>query len=272
MAFYLKLNAFFSFICVLIFYRSPLFWQHVTERERGRCSVAQQWTCLLLGGDFRGFSTAKRPNLPHLHLYLPPKCCRGLQLRPHWCFTHLQAWQVVKYMFSFMPDGKNPKTSGAPTPDVLPCSFYWRLSSSLSLQAVWTSQERRSASTTSTCSSLEFLMRKRASTNQTDMPRTSMSSTPSTDSQRDHYLVSEWVIQLYRWYFQTSYDDFDVLGIPLPFFATFTQLNYRRKHNFQWIIQSITSDKIVKLSTASWNPWWYLQMAWRQILTLEKLD
>lgn len=166
---------------------------------------------------------------------------------------------------------ENPKTSGAPTPDVLSCSFYWRLSSSLSLQAVWMSQERRSASTMSTCSSLEFLMRKRASTNQTAMPRTSMSSTPSTDSQRDHYLVSEWVIQLYRWYFQTSYD-FDVLGIPLPFLATFTQLNYRRKYNFQLIIQSITSDKIVKLSTVSWNPWWYLQMAWRQILTLEKLD
>lgn len=96
--------------------------------------------------------------------------------------------------------------SGAAAPDVLSWSLFWPLPSSLSLQAVWMSQESKLASTRSMCSSLGFLMRKWASTNQTAMLQTTMSNTPSTDSQRDHYLVSpsnshfvthwvsEWVI------------------------------------------------------------------------------
>lgn len=72
--------------------RSPLFWQHIIERKRGWCSAAKPWTCLLLGGDARCFPTEKWPNLPHVYLHFPCKFCRGLQLRPHWNFTHLQTW------------------------------------------------------------------------------------------------------------------------------------------------------------------------------------
>lgn len=84
----------------MLFYRSLLFWQHITKRERGWCGATKQWAYLLLGGYIRCFSPAKWPCLPHLHLHITPKLCGGLQLWPHWRLAYLQAGWVVKCVFT----------------------------------------------------------------------------------------------------------------------------------------------------------------------------